>query len=140
MMLLKLLQCLPKKRPWNILKWMALEKINKNKYFSKRKIQHTWKQFLEIKIFILNYYIRCDKAYTSPFKNIQTTLVYLSVLCNLPYLWVAVSSWQNRYVIGGSKMALSLLDLAITFSFSPLGPSILKPNLICLKSRISAKE
>ena len=115
-------------------------KINKNKYFSKIKVQQTWKQFLEIKIFILNYYIRHDKAYTSPFKNIQTTLVYLSVLCNLPYLWIAVSSWQNRYVIGGSKMALSLLDLAITFSFSPLGPSILKPNLICLKSRISAKE
>lgn len=39
--------------------------------------------------------IRYNKAYTSPFKNIQTTPMPLSVLCSLPYLWIAVSPWQN---------------------------------------------
>lgn len=41
-------------------------------------------------------------------------------------------------------MAFSLLDLAITFSFPPLGPSILKPNLVVFflkkKSIILAEE
>lgn len=62
-------------------------------------------------------------------------LFSVSILYSLLYLRIAVSPWQNRYIICGSKMAFGLLYLAITFSFSPLGPPILKPNLIIQKKQ-----
>lgn len=130
MMVLQLLQCITRKRPWNIFKWMVLkEKNNKINILVKWKCNKHKKSLLEVKKFFL---IISDiiKPVLTLLRRYTHLFLSISILCSLPYLWIAVSPWQNWYIIGGSKMAFSLLYLAITFSFSPLGPSILKPNLI----------